>query len=95
MTLTGDEIVVSLNRTSLDWATTGEARLVAFSIADQQQTWQLELEGLKACSNPAPALDGQRWFVVCTGAVGSDGTVESLDQSALVILDPTQTPPSA
>jgi hypothetical protein len=91
--LTGGEVVVALERVSLDWATTGEARLAGFSVADREQNWSLELSGLKTCESPVPDLDGKRWFVVCTGALTTEGTVESIDQSALVILDPTQTPP--
>ena len=93
MTLIGDEVVVSLDRISLDWTTTGESRLVAFSVADKDQTWSLGLDGLKACSNPVPDTGRAQWLVVCTGAVNSDGTVESLDQSALVILDFSSSPP--
>lgn len=93
LALVGDQVVVALERVSADWATTGEARLAGFSVADRTQTFMLKLAGLKTCESPVPDLDGSRWFVVCTGALSFDGTTESLDQSALVILDFSETPP--
>jgi hypothetical protein len=93
LTFTGKEVVAVLERLSADWSSTGEAELVGFSVAKKRQSWKLELDGLKACGRAVPFQDGARWLVACTGAIGADGTVESLDESALVILDATASPP--
>jgi hypothetical protein len=93
LTFTGKEVVVALERIAMDWASTGDAQLVGFSVAKKKQSWKLKLDGLKACGRAVPFEDGARWLVACSGAIGADGTVESLDQSALVILDATDSPP--
>ncbi len=93
MSRIGDQVVVALERVNADYTEWGEARLVGFSIEKQERLWKLELEGLKNCGRPVPYPGGERWLVACSGVLLYDGTVEDVSQSALVVLDPTESPP--
>jgi hypothetical protein len=89
----GDQVLVSLERVSIDYSSTGEAMLVGIDIRSQAVAWVQTLSGLKACGRPTPSPAGDRLALVCTGALDPDGNIEDLAQSVVLILDPTTRPP--
>lgn len=88
-----DQVLVSLERVSLDFASTGEAQLVGVSIATLELDFVLKFAGLKACGRPALSPNGELLAVACTGDIDPRGAPSNLDESALVLLDATQSPP--
>ncbi len=89
---TGDEIIVTLERISLDFSTTGETILIGISAKDESIVWQQTLHGLKACGRPALSPDGKQLALACTGAIDMDGNSEDLSQSALLLFDAEERP---
>lgn len=93
MTLMGEEeLIVSLGRYSLDFSSTGEAMLVGVSVETQEVLWEETLDGLKDCSRPLVAPDGDTFAVVCTGRLEFDGSIEDLTQSAVLVYDAKERP---
>ena len=88
----GDEVVVNLARVAEDWSATGEAELVGLSIADEEVVWRHTLTGNKSCGRPTLSPDGTRLAVACSGAMNTDGEIEALAQSALILFDATERP---
>ncbi|NLE88574.1 MAG: hypothetical protein GX607_19520 [Myxococcales bacterium] len=88
----GDEVIVSLARVAADWTSTAEAELVGLSIEDEEIAWRHTLTGLKSCGRPTLSPDGSRFAVACSGAMNTDGEIDALDQSALVLFDAKKRP---
>lgn len=89
----GDFLWVTLDRISIDFADTGEAELAGISLTSHAVEFVLRLSGLKGCGRPAPSPSGALLAVACSGALTRTGEVPDPSQSALVLLDATQTPP--
>src|SRR5690606_40890929 len=47
---------------------------------------------LKSCGRPTLSPDGSRFAVACSGAMNTDGEIDALDQSALVLFDAKKRP---
>jgi hypothetical protein len=88
----GDAVVVTLERVSADFGTTGDARLVGVSIETQAIEWEQPLSGLKGCGRPTLSPDAMRVAVACTGAFTATGEIENLAESALLLLSPDERP---
>lgn len=88
----GDEILVTLERVALDYATTGEAMIVGISPEEKDITWQHTLSGFKDCGKLVLSPDGERLALACTGAIDQDGVSEDLSQSALILFDAEERP---
>jgi hypothetical protein len=63
------------------------------TVADQSLDWVEPLQALKECGRPVLSPDGARLAMACTGRIEWDGTIEDIDQSAIVLFDPSQDPP--
>jgi hypothetical protein len=90
----GDRVLVTLDRISLDFASTGDSELVAISLADHAVKYVLSFAGLKGCGRPALSPSGAVLAVACSGALTRTGTVPDPSQSALVLLDTSVSPPA-
>jgi len=94
LTRVGGEAVVTLQRMSLDVRSMGEAMLVGIDLEELAVTWTIKLAGLKNCGALELAPDGAVGAVACTGYVDRSGAAPTLDESGIVVLDLTSTPPS-
>lgn len=92
LTRVADEVIVTLDRVARDFSTTGEAMLIGVSIDDEGITWEKRLEGHKSCGKATPSPDKSLLAVVCTGALDSQGNVEDLAQSAILLFDAVERP---
>ncbi len=87
-----DEIMVMLERVALDFSGADNSMLVGISIEDQQVEWQHTLQGHKGCGRPALSPDGSLLAVACSGRLQTDGLIEDIDQSALLLFNAHQRP---
>lgn len=88
----GDELVVTLGRTALDYSTAGETMFIGLSISERRITWEQTLTGQKACGRPQLSPDGKLLAIACTGHIMLDGSIEDLGQSALLVFDAIDRP---
>jgi hypothetical protein len=89
----GDHAVVTLERLARDFRSAGDAMLVGVDPGSESVAWSLVLAGLENCGGLTLAPNGRRAALTCTGFIDRDGRAESVDQSALVVFDVTETPP--
>lgn len=89
----GDQVLVNLERYSADYTMTGEAMWAAISVTDPDLLWVEPLPGLKDCGRPVLSPDGTKLAMACTGRIEGDGSIEDIDQSAILLFDPSQDPP--
>jgi hypothetical protein len=94
LTRVGDEAWVTLQRFSQDIQSEADGEIVGVSLADLTVAWTLPLTGLKDCGPPTLAPDGDLAAVACSGFVDRNGAVESIDESAVVVLDLGTSPPT-
>lgn len=94
LTRAGDEVWVTLQRISADVHSEADAELVGVSLADASVAWTLPLAGVKNCGAVALSPDGQRAVLGCSGELDVTGAVENLDESGVVVLDATTSPPA-
>jgi len=94
LTRVGDEVWVTLQRFSTDDRSEADAELVGISLPDLAVAWTVTFDGLKNCGAARLAPDGARALLACTGYIDTSGAGQNLDESALVVLDPTTSPPS-
>ncbi len=88
MTRVGDQVIVTLERLSLDFKTTGETMYVGVSIESHEVLWQKTLSGLKGCGRVTPSPNGERLAVACMAAIDPTGTAKNLSESALLLFEP-------
>jgi len=93
MTRVRDTILVALARISLDFSSTGESELLGVSALTHAAEFRMRYAGLKNCGRPALSPNGERLVVACTGQLDVSGAVESVDESALLLLDARTLPP--
>jgi hypothetical protein len=93
LTRVGDAAVVTLERVTRDFRSAGDAMLVGVEPSSARVVWSLALPGLENCGGLTLAPSGRRAALACTGFIDRDGSAESVEQSALVVLDVTRTPP--
>lgn len=94
LTRVGDEVWVTLQRFSTDVRSEADAELVGVSLADLRVAWTLLLPGVKNCGPAALSPDGERAVLACSGELDVTGAVQNLDESGVVVLDRTTSPPS-
>lgn len=94
LTRVGDEVWVTLQRFSTDVRSEADAELVGIAVADTSVAWTLALGGLKNCGAARSSPDGVRVVLACTGYIDTKGTEQHLDESGLVVLDPSTSPPT-
>lgn len=87
-----NELFVTLDRIALDFSSTGEAQLLSFDTKTGKRNFKQTLKGRKACGRLTPSPDGRVLAIACTGALTSDGEVESLSQSAVMLFDAEERP---
>lgn len=92
MTRIGEEVVVTLDRVSGDFRTTGNAMLVGVSVDDLQATWELTLSSEKGCGKLISSPDGRRLALACSGAVTPEGEVADPSESAILTFEPGAPP---
>jgi hypothetical protein len=90
----GTEAVVTLQRASTDVRSMGDGMLAGIDLDALAVAWTLTLRGLKNCGPVALAPDGAVGAVACTGFIDRTGAGSDIDQSAVVVLDVTTSPPS-
>jgi hypothetical protein len=93
LTRRGSDVVVTLQRASLDVRSMGDGELVGIDTATQSVAWRLVLAGLKNCGALALSPSGSRGAVACTGFIDPDGAAQDIAESALVLLDLESAPP--
>ena len=93
MTRQGDHVLVSLTRVAKDFKTTGDFALASVRIPTGTVDAYTRFDGLKNCGRATPSPDGALLVFACSGAMNTKGLVADISQSALVVLDATQTPP--
>lgn len=89
----GGDVLVTLDRVSLDFTETGWAMLVGLDVEQGRVAWEFRLGGLKSCGRPTLSPDGRRLALACTGAIMPTGEIEDIGQSAIVLFDPEHMPP--
>jgi hypothetical protein len=89
----GETAVVTLGRLSSDFAAAGEGRLVGVSTTKETISWTITLEGVKNCGRLAVAPSGEIGAVACSGSLNPDTWEYVPEESDIVILDLTETPP--
>jgi len=94
LTRVGDEVWVTLQRFSTDVRSEADAELVGISLADLGVAWTLPLAGIKNCGPAALSPDGERAVLACSGELDVTGAVQNLDDSGVVVLDRSTSPPS-
>jgi hypothetical protein len=94
MARVGDRVLVNMERYAADFSTTGEAMWAAVSVDDPSLEWVEPLDGLKECGRPTLSPEGSRLAMACTGRIEGDGTIEDIAQSAIVLFDPSEDPPT-
>jgi len=72
----------------------GDAQLVGIDLEELEVTWTVALAGLKNCGALVVAADGTVGAVACTGYVDRTGAAPAVDDSGIVVLDLTSSPPS-
>jgi hypothetical protein len=87
MTRVGDEVLVTLDRISLDFTETGEAMVLGLDANTGELLFEEEIEGRKACGKPIVSPDGSQLALACSGALGPAGDIEDIAQSAILIFD--------
>jgi hypothetical protein len=90
----GSTVAVTLQRLSADFSEQGDSWLVGVSPESDEVVWQIALEGLRGCGAPVVAPDGKRAAIACSGRLDPDGNVTELEQSGLLLLDLSASPPS-
>ncbi|MFZ5892614.1 MAG: hypothetical protein ACOY0T_16265 [Myxococcota bacterium] len=93
MTRVGNTVLVSLGRVSLDFSSTGESELAGVSVASHEIEFRVRYAGLKSCGRATPSPSGKLLAVACSGRLDTHGTVASVEESALVLLDAQSMPP--
>lgn len=88
----GEEVLVLLDRVSVDWATTLDSELVALDPETDTIAWTYTVEGHKGCGTPVVSPDGKRFAIACSGRMDSDGIIADLEESALLLFDATKRP---
>ena len=91
--LLGDDVLVTLVHASADFSDMADSELVAIASADQSQRYRLPLDGLKNCGRAELSPSGSLLAVACSAFLDRQGAVADPSGSALVLLDPSQTPP--
>lgn len=87
ITRVGDDYVVTLERLSEDFATTGDSILAAVSPETDQIVWQQRIEGKKNCGRLEPSPSGRRFALACSGEIDEDGVAKTLDGSGILVFE--------
>jgi len=93
VTRLGDDLLVTLRHETADFSDMADSELVAFGSADQNLRYRLPLAGLKNCGRVEQSASGALLAVACSAFIDRRGAVADASASALVLLDPSQTPP--
>jgi hypothetical protein len=93
MTWLGDEVVVTLERWSRDFALVGEGRFVGVSPQTDAVSWVVGVPGLNACGRVAVSSDGTRLAIACSGEFDFDSKRFDTTRSDIVLFDATLRPP--
>ncbi|MGC4094971.1 MAG: hypothetical protein QM756_45055 [Polyangiaceae bacterium] len=93
ITRVADWALVSLTRVSFDFATTGDSELAGVKLPSLELAFRMRYQGLKNCGRPALSPSGKLLAVACTGTLDIHGVVANLDESALLLFDPSSMPP--
>jgi hypothetical protein len=89
----GDDLLVTLRHETADFSDMADSELVAIASVDQSQRYRLPLSGLKNCGRAELSPSGTRLAIACSAFLDRKGAVTDASASALVLLDPSRTPP--
>ena len=92
LTPVGSEVWVTLQRASLDVRGMGDGAIAGIDTDSESVTFTLSLPGLKNCGAVKLSPSGARAAVACTGFIDPAGAAQNLEESALVLLDPSSPP---
>jgi hypothetical protein len=93
LTRVGDQAVVTLQRMSIDIRSMGDARLLGIALDSLDIAWTLALDGLKNCGPLTVSPDASLGAVACSGYVDRSGLAANVEDSGIVLLELTSTPP--
>lgn len=88
-----NEILVTLQRASLDFVTLGESELVGLDPERHERTWRHVLTGMRGCGGAVSSPSGRELIVPCSGGISKRGAALDLSSAGLVVLDATVSPP--
>jgi len=94
LTRVGRQAVVTLQRAASDIRSMGDGRLLGVDLDELELAWTLPLTGLKNCGALALAPDAAVGAVACTGYIDPNGVAVNLDDSGIIVLDFSSSPPS-
>ncbi|HMJ15153.1 MAG TPA: hypothetical protein VK524_27250 [Polyangiaceae bacterium] len=83
----GNEYVVTLERISDDFATTGDSILAAVSPEADEIVWQQRIEGKKNCGRVEASPSGKRFVLACSGEIDEDGEAKDLGGSGILVFE--------
>jgi hypothetical protein len=89
----GDDVLVTLRHAAADFSDMADSELTAIAITDQRRRYRLPLSGLKNCGRAELSPSRSRLALACSAFLDRKGAVADPSASALVVLDPSQTPP--
>jgi hypothetical protein len=93
VTQLGGDVLVTLQHARADYSGMDESELVAVTIENPQQRYQLPLRGLKNCGRAELSPSRSVLAVACSAFVDRKGAVAELETSGLLLLDATTDPP--
>lgn len=94
MTRVGHHVVVALGRISANFSQVGAARYVGIDPSTRHIDWMLELPGLKGCGKLNLAPSGRVGAVACSGQYDATTFSYPPENSDVVLLDLTASPPT-
>lgn len=89
LSLVEGDLAVTLARISLDFRTTGSAALAWVSPEDELLKESFDLAPYKNCSRAMLSPNGERFALVCSGALDQTGQVEDASASGILVFSAT------
>lgn len=89
----GGDVLVTLQHARADYSGMDESELVAVTIENPRQRYQLSLTGLENCGRAELSPSRAVLAVACSAFVDRKGAVAKLETSGLLLLDATTDPP--
>lgn len=89
----GEEVIVTLQRFSLNFDEVGDGRFVGVSPSSNEVVWIIDIPGYTNCGRVAVSPSGERLAISCSGKVSPADWRWDVERSGVVIFDATTSPP--